>query len=375
MCGNLTIFKNYIPFVISIFLLFIISADSSADITGHCSDCHTMHNSQDGAAMVTFLYGAETSDSQEYLLRGTCLGCHARGPNMVATVNGNDVPQVYHTDATGDLAGGNFAYILGIKGTGASDNKGHNVVDFGNVESTLTEPPGHHSPSTIGVNLTCAGIRGCHGVRHSQTGGIQGSHHKNINGKLTVADEPGNSYRFLMGVKGLEDDDWEKTESVSDHNEYFGKISPLTYSGNCGICHKASGVYPDSGTISGLCNTCHRNFHVIDTGSGSSGTYGIGTDNSSPFLRHPTDVILPNSGEYADYNGPGNQYSLTVPVARTTVPDNAVSTVSPGTDVVMCLSCHAAHGSDNDDMMRWNYRSATLATALSGCNVCHTAKD
>jgi hypothetical protein len=360
--------KHYISLPLSILFVFIFSFNVSAVITGQCSDCHTMHNSQNGASMVDYTYGSETSDAQEYLLRGTCLGCHAQGgPVMIATVSGNDVPQVYHTDATGDLAGGNFAYILGTKGTGASDNKGHNVVDFGNVENTLSGPPGHHTPSTLGVNLTCAGIRGCHGVRHSQIGGIQGSHHKNVDGKLTVADEPSNSYRFLMGVQGLEDPDWQKTKSASDHNEYFGATTPMTYLGNCDICHHPPGIFPDNGTISGLCGTCHRDFHVTD---------GIGGDTLSPFTRHPTDVILPGgTTEYAAYNGAGNPYSFLAPVARTTVPDTPGSTVSPGTDAIMCLSCHSAHATDYDDMMRWDYRSATLSTAISGCSICHTSKD
>ncbi|UCD34448.1 MAG: hypothetical protein JSU90_09120 [Nitrospiraceae bacterium] len=347
-------------------VLLVYPFISRAEITGQCTNCHTMHNSQNGAPMVSYTYGAESTGPKEYLLRGSCLGCHAQGgASSVATVNGNTVPQVYHTDPTGDLAGGNFAYILGTKGSGASDAKGHNVIDFGNVESTLPSPPGHHDPDGIGVAITCAGIQGCHGTRKDGEG-IKGAHHKNVSGKLDTANQPGNSYRFLDHIKGLEDADWEKTESVSDHNEYFGASTPPTYSGNCTICHQATGIYPSNGTISGFCGTCHRQFHVTDS---------IGGDTSSPFTRHPTDVVLPNSGEYSGYNGAGNPYSLLAPLARTTLPDSAGSTVNPGVDVIMCLSCHGAHATDNADMMRWNYQSGTLATALSGCTVCHTAKD
>ena len=354
--------KKYIVFFGILFPAFI-PLEVFAVITGQCSDCHTMHNSQSGTPMVSYLYGSETADPKEYLLRGTCLGCHAQGTSsMIATINGNDVPQVYHTDATGDLAGGNFAYILGAKGTGASDAKGHNVIDFGNPEDTLTSPPGHHDPDGIGVNITCAGIAGCHGVRTS-SGGIKGSHHRNVDGKVDVADQAYNSYRFLYNVKGLEDVDWEATESTADHNEYFGATTPMIYGGNCNICHSPQGIRPANGTISGFCGTCHREFHVTD---------GIGGDTNSPFSRHPTDMILPNSGEYTGYT----TYSLLAPIARTTaVPDNPGSVVNPGLDVVMCLSCHSAHATDNADMMRWNYRSSTLSTAISGCNVCHTSRN
>jgi predicted CXXCH cytochrome family protein len=287
---------------------------------------------------------------------------------MIESLSGSEVPQVYHNDGTGDLAAGNFIYILGGgKGGAGSDNKGHNVVDFGNNESTLSDPPGHgHSgliPS-IGINITCSGIYGCHGLRTSG-GGITGAHHNNVDGQLSTANEIYNSYRFLKGVKGFEymgTYKWQNKDA-SNHNEYFGDTSPMVYGGGtCTICHAAIGLEPDNNTISGFCNTCHRDFHILA---------GIGNDTNSPFTRHPTDVILPGAGtEYAGYTS----YNISAPVARTSVPAVPSSTVAAG-DVVMCLSCHMAHASNNDDMLRWDYRNTTLATAITGCAVCHTSKD
>jgi hypothetical protein len=367
--------KNYIflPLIISFILIF--SGEVHAVITGICSDCHTMHNSQGGSAMVTYTYGSETTEPKSYLLRGTCLGCHAQGdPNMIASLNGNDVPQVYHTYATDDLAGGNFAYILGTKGSGASDAKGHNVVEFSDYENTLEGPPGHHLPDNIEVNLTCAGATGCHGKRINSDPliDLKGSHHQNIDGKLDTADQVYNSYRFLWGVKGLENNGsykWQNKDA-NNHNEYFGATTPMIVGGACNtsLCHDPGGKRPQNNTISGFCSTCHGAFHVrvwLD------GDPGIGDDTSSPFTRHPTDVILPGSGEYAAYTS----YNVTAPVARTTVPDNMSNIVTPNSDVIMCLSCHSAHATDNPDMMRWNYKSSNLSTAISGCNVCHTSRD
>jgi hypothetical protein len=365
--------------ILFIMLLVLAAVQGEAAITGQCSDCHTMHNSQNGAVVVSFIYGTETTDAKEYLLIGSCMGCHAQGgSSMIATINGNDVPQVYHTDSTGDLAGGNFAYIIGTKGSGASDNKGHNVMDFGNsyLESTHSIPPGYHAPTggTFPMSsFTCAGFKGCHGERNST--GIRGAHHGNVDGQLNTADESYNSYRFLFSVKGLENTGsfkWQNKDA-SNHNEYFGATTPVTYLSNCtDLCHlppiPTGGIMTKDNTMSGFCGTCHRGFHVIDQ---QTTTQGIGNDTVSPFQRHPTDVILPNSGEYQGYTS----YSITAPVARTSVPGAMSSTVTPGTDVVMCLSCHTAHASDYDDMMRWDYRSATLATAISGCSTCHTDKD
>jgi hypothetical protein len=341
-------------------------------ISGVCSSCHTMHNSQNNAPEATFGAAGQPwkgTGPFDALTKGDCLGCHGMGTTKTVTIGSSVIPQVYHTDATGDLAGGNFAYILGTKGSGAADSKGHNVVDLGNPESTLTEPPGHHSPSNIGVNVTCSGIKGCHGRR--ATGVVMsGAHHQNVDGKLDTADEVYNSYRFLMGVKGFENNGskpWENFDA-NNHNEYFGATTPMTFGGaNCNICHQGSGIYPANGTISGFCGTCHREFHVVE---------GIGGDTISPFTRHPTDVLLPGTGEYAGYNGAGNPYSVEAPVARTTVPDSIGNTVIPGTDVVMCLSCHMAHASDYPDMLRWDYDTMIAGGGGSGgCFTCHTTKD
>ncbi|HEB68683.1 MAG TPA: hypothetical protein ENI88_03570, partial [Desulfobulbus sp.] len=102
------------------------STAASGAIQGICYDCHTMHNSQDNAAM-TF-DGSSTPNNN--LTRGNCYGCHARGGTSPTVNLGTDtMPQVMHSGAT-DLAGGNFGYITGLKGSGAADNKGHNIGDL-----------------------------------------------------------------------------------------------------------------------------------------------------------------------------------------------------------------------------------------------------
>lgn len=360
-----------ITFSVVMMTLFFLSIPFPlfAAITGECANCHTMHNSQDSAIMANYGVSGKPwkgTGPNNALTRGDCLGCHGIGTSKIVIIGTSEIPQVYHTDATGDLAGGNFAYILGTKGSGSSDAKGHNVVEIGDPESILSEPPGHHSPSNIGVNITCSGMTGCHGKRASGEI-LKGAHHKNVDGKLDTADEIYNSYRFLNGVKGFESTTgsykWQNFDK-DNHNEYFGDDTPMSYTG-CSICHNgARGVMPTNNTISGFCGTCHREFHTVQ---------GIGGDTSSPFQRHPTDVVLPGSGEYANYNGVGNLYNVEAPVARTTVPNAIGSTVLPGTDVVMCLSCHMAHASNYADMLRWDYSAIQLGGS-GGCLICHTSK-
>ncbi|HIC91263.1 MAG TPA: hypothetical protein EYP21_04225 [Syntrophaceae bacterium] len=320
-----------------------------------------MHNSQNGQPMAT--YGSSNPEgagtgTKEFLLRGTCFGCHGQMTgNYIETIGSSKIPQVYHNNSTRDLAGGNFAYITGYKGSGASDTKGHNVTQLNNNDDTLSTPPGdQHATPVTNDNLTCAGVYGCHGDR-SQTGnyaGIKGAHHTDdgtIDGNST-----GTSYRFLKGVLGLENNEsgyeWQNYDQ-DRHNEYYGVTNPGT---------PGSGTSPANNTISGLCEECHGYFH-------GSATDEIG-GTSSPFKRHPTDIVLPASGEYSAYT----TYSTVAPVARTTVPSSPSSTVTPGTDVIMCLSCHGAHATDYYKLMRWDYKNWPGA-GTNGCNVCHTSKD
>jgi Doubled CXXCH motif (Paired_CXXCH_1) len=357
-----------------------------AGIQGMCADCHTMHNSQNGSPM-----NFDNSDTpNNNLVRGTCYGCHAQaGSEATVTLGTDSLPQVLHNGAT-DLAGGNFGYITGLKGSGAADNKGHNISDLTGTDGVLYAPPGgikqsfHDDGSTVNTNnLSCAGTNGCHGYRYAGSGreGITGAHHQNEDGQLITANTPGNSYRFLVGVQGYETPDWQENPTSSTHNEYLGLTAPVKlgcYQVGVVSCHGASGIQPPDGTMSQYCATCHGNFHTLSTGSGDGSNRnsdGVGMEAASPFIRHPTDLALPATGEYAAYT----VYDLDVPVARITVPASSSGAVTSGSDAVMCLSCHVSHGSDYASMLRWDYSTMIAGNGGSasntGCFVCHSSKD
>ncbi len=347
-----------------------------------------MHNSQDNSPM-NFDDSPTPNDN---LTKGDCYGCHAQGGSTpTVTVGTSIIPQVMHSDSN-DLAGGNFGYITGMAGSGAADSKGHNISDLTGIDNVLYAPPGgivnvggpsHVLGNTVNTTtLTCAGVNGCHGYRHYGTGGegiytkgITGAHHKNVDGQLNLATEPANSYRFLMAVQGFESSDWEENPSSGNHNEYYALAAPvqLGCSGSAVKCHDGPGglTQPPDGTMSQFCATCHGNFHTLTTAESD----GVGSTASSPFIRHPTDLSLPSTGEYADYT----VYNLSAPVARLTVPAASSSTVTPGSDAVMCLSCHVSHASDFPDMLRWDYTTMIAnnagAAAGSGCFACHSTKD
>lgn len=339
-CINDILRLNINIFVLAAVLIVVPSGIATAVVSGDCVNCHTMHNSQGGDTMAEVLNSGKTAfepdtSPNQFLLQSDCVGCHASTGSSTIV---NNVPIIFNTGSYpgSPLAGGNFRSVID------DDLKGHNVTGIKAQDGTLgLTPPGG---SIMASQLTCAGEYGCHGDRSESDDytGIRGAHHTDdstIDGSTV-----GESYRFLNGILGTEDDDWQQDNSNSSHNEYKGATSP-------------GGSNTD--TISYLCSLCHGNFHS-DSGVGSA----------SPWLRHPTDRALPTTGEYASYQ----TYSTLAPVAR---PDlgsiSAADAVDDG-DIVMCLSCHRAHSSPYNKMLRWNIKGS-LSEAMSGCNVCHTSKD
>lgn len=407
----------------TIAMLAIAGPAMAAGLIGDCYDCHTMHNSEAGApvAQIGSASGnTTTSTPVANLLKLDCLACHANDPTAGDKIwmmpGGSEVPQVAHGDATGDLAGGNFSY--GFVGNGTVSNV-HNVSELfaPGTEDYIPangNPPGMVADGTTHTNIfttnggagaydkfSCAGARGCHGTRAQQVGNgtgnvdrvgmaaISGAHHVNYDGAKDATNYAASTvhsgakvaegYRFIPGLKGYgnEADRWENVDATS-HNEYYGDATGGLAAASCTTCHTGfvtvdSTLKVPNNSMSGFCSTCHGNFH-------SSGIAADAVDNgvSGAFLRHPSDYVIPNMTEYAAYTA----YDISAPVARPTLFTAASATVTPGTDLVMCLSCHNAHGSDNDYILRFDYTTMTAgsfanvaaAQAAGGCLACHTEK-
>ncbi|MDL1969471.1 MAG: hypothetical protein LWW94_00580 [Candidatus Desulfofervidaceae bacterium] len=359
---------------------------AQAKVSGPCANCHTMHYSQSPwPSEWPSSSPSGVSGPYKALTTSDCVGCHS---GSSATKAGGTIPVVNMTTkptGTGpekSLAGGNF-YWVATNG-GNDSTKGHNVKYLAAVDSNLNyDPPGWDPNATSGFTfgqvaggaanwgsnqLTCAGTYGCHGD-HSQAddfAAIYGSHHTDDSVlKAATLDETaqgtsvGTSYRFLAGIHGIEDSDWEysATDGTTDHNEYKGASSNQDYA--------------DKTTISYLCAECHGYFH-----SEIGGT-------SHPWLRHPTDIVLPAAGEYQYYNGnttgggSASDYSIVAPVGMATL--SSRSTATPGTSdaIVLCISCHRAHGSEYPDLLRWDYSTMEAGGGAGnvGCFICHTQKD
>lgn len=332
--------KRQITIALIFYFLSIFSAASAlATVSGDCEACHT----------VTTGIPLKPGEPFLYLLKGgsdLCIKCHSSATGETIKIMGNSKVPIVHNTSKPEipLAGGNFRYV--DISLGGSDAKGHNVEGIVSQDVTLgNKPPGYHrasDPSVIGYNenkrLTCAGSNGCHGDRNIKDtfAAIRGTHHAKdtpLDGSTTAR-----SYRYLKntakvkGVIGLEDSDWEYTNSATDHNEY-------------------------TSTINYLCASCHGDFHSVE----------------GPWFRHPVDVILPKGHEYANYK----VYSVEAPVAREVIPTSPTDVVKPGVDMVMCLSCHRAHASPYDAILRWDYDamiSGEENAPSGGCFTCHSGK-
>lgn len=367
--------KNILTGIIA--LLILLPSIVEAKVGGLCVYCHTMHNSQAGMSMAFELDltkpNATKSDTtpNNALLKTDCIGCHqgtntgTTAPFILDTRAGG--PDYGTTGTDGDtLAGGNFYWVS----TG-QDRTGHNVAGLASQDLKHTNiPPG--GSALVGDQLTCAGINGCHGseLQSNQIIAIRGGHHNNDmsawNDGLSIT----TSYRFLDGIQGKEDSDYEYKPDSSHHNKYYGINSP--------------GGTGNSGTISNHCARCHNNFHD------NSSQISAGTLGNNVWIRHPTDFDMSNAksqgsfdgSEYDYYNDTQNinprPYSVISPVATkdktTTVNATVYTSVGADDAIVMCLSCHRAHGSPFDGILRWNYKNWP-GTGVNGCAKCHTTKN
>ena len=355
-----------------------------------------MHNSQNGTAMATdrssWYPGGYAPGTPPYktLLMDTCVGCHSRQSAVTYNLDGCKVPVVYTRggiDFDDCLAGGNFYWVAHAAVN--PDAKGHNVLGIAGQDGSLSKAPGYPTDFAICATNSCHQSLAVEQTTESDFGsGCQGCHlrpaHHADDSSVVVGSEPADPdgfYRFLsghksgrtppkpdppgslpLGVSGIEDDDWQATKDKDDHNEYLGWEGELEWEASLtNLGH----------TMTGFCCGCHGEFHKEHPEDGNE------------WIRHPSDAGIPATGEYqyafgSAGGGATGIYDPLVPVARATLTSVTATVTIGGTspDMVMCLSCHVPHGSENDDLLRWDYNGGCEAggTGDCGCFVCHTQK-
>lgn len=324
---------------------------ADAKVTGVCSGCHTMHNSQNGSPQAYNDSGVLTTTPQGHLAKASCLGCHGIGGVVVG-----GAPNIFAGVSTDMTAGGSFNIAIA-----SAKSKRHDITDVfvGGDNSYASGTVANGTPGaatgTLGkdmdaLTLTCAGTKGCHG-RHNvglvtSDDGIRGFHHGTYTG-----------YRYLQTkagtpIIGTGSATWEKTASgpgsASQHNVYSSD---------------------SSAGISKYCAECHGMFHG-DTNTKSSATW----------IRHPTDTLLTGlSGGTASIDIISDTAFQNTPVGFdpiTTQTTTGTTGYDKATAKVICLSCHRAHGSVQDDILRFAYADQTAGqgAVTLGCKNCHVAQ-
>jgi len=341
-----------------------------------CEGCHSMHSPAAGGSFL--LVGATQSEA--------CLTCHENpadtGPSSyhISTVSSAINPTSAPKQRT---PGGDFGWVkldFTYSTTSSSgvvtnyrevgDGHGHNIIapaNGYNTDATNATAPGGTFPS---ANLQCNSCHDPHGQYRRLPSGLiaktgapiwaSGSYL----GTSVALNEPKASgeavgvYRLLAGAgytKGgvtfngvpaaKVPSTFNQTEATNQVRVAYGKATTgghESWGDWCSTCHPAMHSAPAGGGSSyvhpvdhDLGSTISANYQAYVKSGDMTGTGGNGFNSLVPFIT--------NSAEYA---------GVLAPLA---VNNNTKLAGPDTTDQVSCLSCHRAHASGFEHMLRWDY--------------------
>lgn len=326
-----------------------------------CESCHTMHNSKGGVVMSksTSTTGQTAPNlvigqAGPYLLQGsdqssTCLNCH--GTN--STTAGSYKVLSYNVSVPVQRTpGGDFGWLR------KSSTKGHSIVAADYGFGPETKKAGNIAPGgayPVG-SLHCSSCHDPHGKYRRLTNGNWATTGEPIGGSGSYGvdateGEAVGSYR-LLGGNGYKPASITNAALAFTANPMVA-ASPNPYNQSESLTEVVVN-YGDS-TAGVWCAQCHAKMHMNVTGGGIN--------------VHPNDqalgaVIAPIYNSYVSSGnmggGAGSGYTSLIPVAYDNVTQNSalLGHFSTGAQVatsdrVMCLSCHRAHASGFDYMLRF----------------------
>lgn len=313
---------------------FLLPTLAGAAVNGVCSNCHTMHNSQDGAAV------AAGGPYNNLLSVTDCVGCHANAEENLATGLGDGAigaPQVDNvTNGTSDGVANGFVLNAGYFADADNDNTHHNVVgidatsDAAILANSATSPGGGFAVDNAGAPaLTCQDCHSGSGAHHSATP---------------------SAYRILDGT------------NTTITNANFGAKAAAAGA----IMGTRNTVIYQATNMNDLCANCHAGFHGNANQETAAG--------SGVWLRHPTDIQVTNSVDYPSIvTLLNNADTDNVVLGSTVATPTAGAATTDGT--LMCLSCHLPHGSAYADLLSYDYSvvdAGDTSAATGGCEFCHS---
>jgi hypothetical protein len=324
-----------------------------------CESCHTMHNSKDGKVMSRVTNTVVTNNlvvgqAGSYLLQGTdqsstCLNCHGVNEPVGKSYHVLSLAQTIPTERT---PGGDFAWLK--KGS----KKGHSIVAVDYALTAETTKAGNVAPGgsyPVG-SLHCSSCHDPHGkFRKLSTGGFATSGEPIASSGSYGADptsgEAVGSYRLLGGKTYLPKS--IGNPALAFDEDPISAAAPATYNATEGTTEIVVN-YGDS-SAGMWCQQCHPKMHM----SGSAQNV------------HPNDQAIGSTiagiynayvktGDMTGGGGTKGGYTSLVPVAYDNITTNSAlaghfttGANVTGSDRVMCLSCHRAHASGFDYMLRF----------------------
>lgn len=334
----------------------------------HCDACHTMHNSSGNTAIDNSFGGpAVQFKTGPHLLKGNdpssaCLNCHA----------GSGGPKVLTATGTTDFAmspAGDFAWLR-IQ----SLDGGHNVIAADYALGMDTRPlmataPGGKTVNYPGSAFYCSSCHDPHGKYRILSTNAFATTGDPIMGSGSATNVPivgqaVGSYRILAGV-GYKPLSAPGSEAFA--NDPPVALSPSSTSTTTGYQYRQ----PYGSGMSEWCANCHDKIH---NGGGASA------------LRHPAGNAAKLAGTYStNYNAYKHTGDLTgaqasswfplvpfetgdtlatrtanlIPMRDTTALGHFGGPIT-GSENIMCLTCHRAHATGFNSMMRWDSKATFL---------------
>jgi predicted CXXCH cytochrome family protein len=350
-----------------------------------CSGCHQMHN----APSTDFLLVKSDPSS-------TCLSCHMSatdtGPSSfhIATVDASMPPG---TPPLQRGPGGDFGWLHktyswnahGTPTTEIGDSHGHNIIakDYGYAVDSInaTAPGGTY----LSANLSCVSCHDMHGeYRRDSTGNITSKSGGPIigtgsAGAIPPAGQTVGVYRLLWGANpstagiaaflgvpaAVAPSSYNRAESTQQTRVAYGYRTTnghVTWGQWCGTCHAgmlggiANHTHPVDQALSGTIGTGTGNYNMYVSSGNMTGIFAGFQLNQGPFTSLVPFIL--NQGDYATLTTYASSTGGATPLAG---PSSA--------DSVSCPSCHRAHASGFQHMLRWNTTTTFLTEVDSAGTV------
>jgi hypothetical protein len=350
-----------------------------------CDGCHTMHNSRSGAPMSSpgSAIGAapgnpllQASDSSS-----VCLNCHA---GMDALPGGGNATS-HHIMSLGQpipterTPGGDFAWLKKSwswlqnpvdpmsRKDSPGERHGHNVIaaDFGYFPDM--SQPGNVAPGGTypAGQLHCISCHDPHGRYRQLPGGTFDTSGAPITGSGSYGAEPTTSggATFAVGAYRL-------LGGVNYRPVTVGAVPAFTQAPMFAAVESTFNRSEDTSEVpvaygrgsSEWCTNCHTTTHSLV--SGGSFTHALGAP-----LGDTIATAYNNYVKTGDVSGVGGGFTSLVPVQRGDIASNSAlynllstSNVQPN-DTVTCFTCHRAHASGWDKMLRFPYGTDFMTVA------------